>query len=74
MTPEMEALVASLFEKSAIAGGFFYLLYFFVNKFNASLEKIATTMAQVSETLISIDSRMGTLEKRVDKIEGGMGE
>ena len=65
----MEAVVASLLEKTLVGGAFIYLLHYFVNKQSVTLDRIAETLGKVSETLVSMDNRMGQLEQRVEELE-----
>jgi hypothetical protein len=66
----MQDIIGVVFEKSLTGGSFLYLLYMFTSKFNVTLESIAKTMNTMSYTLLSLDTRMGTLEARVHELEG----
>lgn len=67
---DMEAIIASVIEKSLVGGAFLYLLHAFVTKFSVTLNDVSITLAQVSHTLLSMDARMGKLEDRVNELEG----
>lgn len=58
-----EQLIATVVEKSLVGGAFIYLLYMFTNKFNVTLEKVADTLVDVSQTLNNLDERVKKLEE-----------
>lgn len=59
----MEEVIASILEKSLIGGSFLYMLWMFTNKFNVTLEKIANTLVDVSNSLHNLDERVKKLEE-----------
>lgn len=69
----MDALIASILEKTLVGGAFIYLLHYFVTKFSATLERISHTLERISNTLLRMDIRFENLEKRVDQLEKGEG-
>lgn len=64
-----EAFIASLLEKSIVAGAFVYMLYHFLGRFSASLEAVSRTLEKISRTLYKMDTRLDDIEKRIDIIE-----
>lgn len=63
----MEELILKIIENSIVGGAFLYLLYMFTNKFNVTLERIANTLVDVSQSLSNLDSRVKKLEEERDK-------
>lgn len=60
----MEETFASLLETSLIGGGFVFLLYHYVTR-------VTSTMERIADTLKGIDARMYTLERRMNRLDGG---
>lgn len=68
----MEELILNLLEKSVISGCFVFLLYYVVQNMKSISESnscIGTTLKEVSNTLLKIDLRVETLEKRINSLE-----
>lgn len=65
----IEEIVINLLEKSLIGGAFIYMLHFILVRFSGTLESVASTLEQTSKTLISLDSRMDLVEKRISDME-----
>jgi hypothetical protein len=65
----VEAVIASILEKTIVGGAFVYLLFHFVNRFGSALDKIGTQMENIASTLFRINTRLDNVETRLDKLE-----
>lgn len=65
----MEAVIASVIEKSLIGGAFIYMLHFFLTKFSTSLEQVTSTLNDISNTMKIMDTRMEGVEERIQNLE-----
>lgn len=72
----MEQLWITIAEKSIVGAGFLMLLYYLINKNNATLMDICDSLTQLgeymqkmSENLLKLDMRMGMLEQRIMDLE-----
>lgn len=59
----MEAIVASLLEKSVVYGAFVWLLWHILSDFSKALNESNKTMKEISETLISFEQRLTRIEQ-----------
>lgn len=60
----MEAVLASMFEKSIVYGAFLWLLYHVLGDFSKALTENNKTMKEISKTMISFEKRLANLEKK----------
>lgn len=63
---------AQIAEKSIIAGGFFYLLYYLIKNMGlitVNLTKFGESLSEVGSTLLKIDMRVEQIEARITRLE-----
>jgi len=68
----MPDVIAQIAEKSIIAGGFFYLLYYLIKNMgliSTNLTKFGESLNEVCTTLLKIDMRMEQIEARITRLE-----
>lgn len=60
----MEAILASMFEKSVVYGAFLWLLWYTLGEFSKALKESNKTMKEISKTLIGLEHRLAKIEKK----------
>lgn len=60
----MEAIFASVFEKSVVYGAFLWLLWHTLGEFSKALKESNNTMKEISKTLIGFEHRLEKIEKK----------
>lgn len=65
-------VIAQVAEKSFIAGGFFYLLFYLIKNMGiitCNLTLFGESLKEVSSTLLKLDMRMEQIEARITRLE-----
>jgi hypothetical protein len=68
----METLWTSIAEKTVVGGAFLYMLYFFLNRFVGTQDRIVDTLVQITGTLTSMNTRLDRLEAEISELKEGV--